>query len=155
LVAVDVANPLLGPRGATRVYGPQKGLRPSDFKPAEACLQALARLAKRELRCEVARIKGAGAAGGLGFGFAAFLGARLVPGFDLFAGHARVKAHLRRADLVITGEGALDKSTLMGKGVGNLAKQCRHLGIPCIGLAGTIGTKATINKIFSGTYALE
>ena len=153
-VAVDVANSLLGKRGASRVYGPQKGLRPADFSRAEACLGRLAQVVKRELGRDFARLPGAGAAGGLGFGFLAFLGARLVPGFEFFATHSQIEAHLQAADLVITGEGALDRSTLMGKGVGKVAKRCRQLGIPCLGLAGLVGREICLNKDFTGTYAL-
>src|SRR5581483_7545581 len=82
IVAVDVRNPLSGPRGATRVFGPQKGLRPRDLAPAEASLQRLAAVFRNQFGRDLARVPGAGAAGGLGFGLMAFLGARLEPGFD-------------------------------------------------------------------------
>jgi len=154
IVAVDVDNLLLGRRGATRVYGPQKGLRPVDFGRAERCLGRLARILERELGRDLSRTPGAGAAGGLGVGFLAFLGARLVSGFDLFSAHAALEAHLRSADLVITGEGALDKSTLMGKGVGKLAKRCSQLGVCCVGLGGTVSGEVALSKRFSSTYAL-
>jgi len=154
IVAVDVANRLLGPRGAARVYGPQKGLRPADFERAESCLHQLKQVVKRELGRDFSRTPGAGAAGGLGFGFLAFLGARLEPGFELFAKHAGVDAHLRSADVVITGEGALDKSTLMGKGVGKVARRCRQVDIPCIGMAGIVSREVASTKTFQGTYAL-
>ena len=87
---------------------------------------------------DFAREPGAGAAGGLGFGLLAFLGAELQPGFDLFARQAALERRLRAADLVVTGEGAIDRSTLMGKGVGQIARRCRELKIPCIGLAGMV-----------------
>lgn len=153
-VAVDVDNPLLGPRGASRVYGPQKGLRPEDFARAESCLRCLAHVVKLESGFNFARTPGAGAAGGLGFGFLAFLRGALVPGFELFAKHAGVEAHLRSADLVITGEGALDKSTLMGKGVGKVAARCAQLGVPCIGLAGRVSREVVLSKTFTATYTL-
>jgi glycerate kinase len=154
IVAADVQNPLLGPRGATRVYGPQKGLRPKDFKLAEACLKQLARVARRTFGQDFAAVPGAGAAGGLGFGLRTFLGARLVPGFELFARHSALDRHLRSADLVITGEGAIDDSTLMGKGTGRIAERCRRLQIPCFGLAGQIGTKVKRKSLFTQTHAL-
>ena len=154
IVAVDVQNPLLGPRGATRVYGPQKGLRPEDFKLAEACLKQLARIARRTFRHDFAADPGAGAAGGLGFGLRTFLGARLVPGFELFARHSALDRQLRSADLVITGEGAIDDSTLMGKGTGRIAERCRRLQIPCIGLAGQVGAKVKFKSLFTQTHAL-
>lgn len=154
IVAVDVQNPLLGPRGATRVYGPQKRLRPVDFKLAEACLKQLARVARRTFGQDFAAVPGAGAAGGLGFGLRIFLGARLVPGFKLFARHSALTRHLRSSDLVITGEGAIDDSTLMGKGTGQIAKRCRQLRIPCIGIAGQVSTKVKRQRLFTQTLAL-
>lgn len=154
LVAVDVQNPLLGPRGATRVYGPQKGLRPRDFDRAERCLRRLARVVKKDFGRDLARMPGAGAAGGLGFGLLAFLGARLESGFDLFARRAGLDRRLRQADLVIVGEGALDSSTFMGKGVGQIAARCRERGIPCVALAGVVHTGAGKQKLFVQTHAL-
>jgi glycerate kinase len=153
-VAVDVQNPLLGLRGATRVYGPQKGLRPGDFKPAERCLRRLARVVKRQFGKDFARVPGAGAAGGLGFGLMAFCGARMQPGFELFAKLAGLQRRLRAAGLVITGEGALDPSTLMGKGVGQVARCCRELKIPCIGLAGAVLRNREVDRLFSRVGAL-
>jgi glycerate kinase len=154
LVATDVRNPLLGPRGATRVYGPQKGLRPQDFALAERCLGRLARIVKQQFGRDFARAPGAGAAGGLGFGLLAFPGAQLKPGFDLFARQAALERRLRTADLVITGEGAIDRSTLMGKGVGQIARRCRQLKIPCIGLAGVLGASPGTAAFFTQTRAL-
>jgi glycerate kinase len=138
IVAVDVQNILLGAQGCTRVYGPQKGLRAKDFAVAERHLRRLAAIAEKHAKRDHASEPGAGAAGGLGFGLRFFLGARLQPGFDFFARKAELGRRLRAADLVITGEGAIDQSTLMGKGVGQIALWCRKLKIPCIGLAGTV-----------------
>jgi glycerate kinase len=154
LVAVDVRNPLLGARGATRIYGPQKGLRAADFAPAERSLRRMARVTGEEFQRDFSSEPGAGAAGGLGFGLRAFLGAKLKPGFDLFAHYAALDSRLRSSDLVITGEGAIDHSTLMGKGAGQIARCSRKLGIPCIGLGGavTAGTKA--RSVFTQTHAL-
>jgi glycerate 2-kinase len=154
LVAVDVQNPLLGPRGATRVYGPQKGLSRQDFKPAESCLRQLARVARRTFGHDYAAEPGAGAAGGLGFGLRVFLGARLVPGFDWFARRAALEHHLHSADLVITGEGAMDASTFMGKAAGRIAERCRQLKIPCIGLAGQIDATVKRKRLFARMHAL-
>jgi glycerate kinase len=154
LVATDVANLLLGPRGATRVYGPQKGLRAQDFALAERCLGRLARTVKRQFGHDFASEPGAGAAGGLGFGLLAFLGAQLKPGFALFAQQAGLKRRLQAADLVLTGEGAIDRSTLMGKGVGQVASYCRRLHIPCIGLAGVVNSSPATARSFAQTHAL-
>src|SRR6266576_1461566 len=147
MVAVDVQNPLLGPHGATRVYGPQKGLHKKDFKRAEQCLLQLAEVVRETNGGNYAEVPGAGAAGGLGFGLLAFLGASFVPGFDLFARYANLRRRLSSADLVIAGEGAIDDSTMMGKGVGQIANGCRALKIPCFGLAGVVTRSARAGRL--------
>ncbi|HKQ38381.1 MAG TPA: glycerate kinase [Verrucomicrobiae bacterium] len=149
-VAVDVQNPLLGPQGCTRIYGPQKGLKPADFEFAERCLQQLAAILSKELHLNCADESGAGAAGGLGYGLRCFVGAKLEPGFSLFARYANLEQRLRKIDLVITGEGAIDSSSLMGKGVGELASLCKRLNVPCIGIGGMV----TASDAFEKTYAL-
>lgn len=151
IVAMDVQNPLLGPRGASRIYGPQKGLRPEDMPRAERCLEQLAEVVERDLQLDAANEPGAGAAGGLGFGLRCFLGARLVSGFELFARYASLEERIRKSNLVITGEGSIDASTAMGKGVGEVAGLCRKHGVPCFGLAGTV-TDATIQELVPGTF---
>jgi glycerate kinase len=154
IVAVDVQNPLLGLRGATHVFGPQKGLRTADCKPAETNLRRLARIFEKQFGGNLTNHPGYGAAGGLGFGLAAFLGARLEPGFDLFARIANLDRHLRAADLVITGEGRIDRSTLMGKGVGQLARRCRQRKIPRLALAGELAAKEIPPDYFTKCFAL-
>ncbi len=154
LVATDVQNRLLGPCGASRVYGPQKGLRPQDFALAERCLGRLARVVQRQFGRDFAWVPGAGAAGGLGFGLMVFLAAELKPGFDLVARQAALGRRLRAADLVITGEGAIDRSTLMGKGVGQIARRCQELNIPCIGLAGIVSVSKETAEAFTQVHAL-
>ncbi len=131
-------------------------MQPEDFGRAERCLGRLARVVRRQFGHDFARQPGAGAAGGLGFGLLAFLGARLEPGFELFARQAGLARHLRQADLVITGEGGIDPSTLMGKGVGQIARQCRKLNIPCIGLAGVLHARLSVEapRPFTQTRAL-
>jgi glycerate kinase len=154
LVAVDVQNPLLGKRGATPVYGPQKGLQAADFEIAERCFRRLALVANTQLGLDFAKMPGAGAAGGLGFGLATFANGRLGSGFDLFAEESNLDRHLRQADVVITGEGCIDLSTLMGKGVGQIAKKCRELKIPCIALAGRTDPDPRIRRAFDEVHAL-
>lgn len=151
IVAVDVQNPLLGARGAARVYGPQKGLRREDFAKAEKCLRTLV-LQRRSP--SAATKPGAGAAGGLGFGLMAFAGAKVEPGFELFARLAKLEKLLRKADLVITGEGCIDDSTFMGKGVGEIARRCRKGKIPCVALAGNITARVEADRFFMAAHAL-
>jgi len=154
VVATDVQNHLLGTHGASRVYGPQKGLRERDFALAERCLGQLARVVRRESGHDFAREPGAGAAGGLGFGLMAFLGAEMEPGFDLLARQASLERRLKAADVVLTGEGSIDRSTLMGKGVGQVGKRCRELKIPCIGLAGVVDLRLARGACFTQVHAL-
>jgi glycerate kinase len=151
-VAVDVQNPLLGLRGATRVYGPQKGLLEKDFAIAESALGKLARISKGHFNEDFPKIPGAGAAGGLGFGLMAFVGAKPESGFEIFSHAANLEKRLRKADLVLTGEGAIDVQTLMGKGVGELALRCKKLGLSCLAIAGT--TVAGAQKLFTQTRGL-
>lgn len=138
IAACDVTNPLLGPEGATRVYGPQKGVSLSRMPEYEEALQHLAdlaaHLAGRDLRNE----PGAGAAGGLGFGLMAFCRASTRPGFDLVAEVTGLEAAVRECDLVITGEGCLDSQTLHGKGPARIAEMARSLGRPTFAIGGII-----------------
>jgi glycerate kinase len=136
IVAVDVRNPLLGPTGCTRVYGPQKGLRPTDFKRAEQALARMAGVMQRQLGKSTGRTDGAGAAGGLGCGLMTFLKAKPMAGFALFAHEAGLTRRIRSADLVITGEGRLDHQSLMGKGIGELLARCERCGVPCVAISG-------------------
>ena len=140
-IAVDVKNPLLGRSGATRVYGPQKGLRPEDLRPAEQALARLIEVFRRQGRHEAIRAAqpGAGAAGGLGFGLGVFLRGPLEAGFEIFASATRFAERMWKADVVVTGEGAIDATTVrMGKGVGRVARLCHQARKPCLGLAGMV-----------------
>jgi glycerate kinase len=157
VVAVDVENPLLGAQGCTRVYGPQKGLRMEQAPLAEGCLERLAHQARQEYNVDLAAEAGAGAAGGLGFGFRAFLGARIERGFELFANASGLVEKLEAADLVITGEGMIDRQTMMGKGTGQVAQLARDHGKLCIGLAGMVDAVthgASQDRIFNGVWGI-
>lgn len=137
-VAMDVTNPLLGVDGATRVYGPQKGMREEDFAKADACFNRLAMITAETIGTDFAITPGAGAAGGLGFGLMAFAGATFRSGFEVFAESTRLESRIVGAELVITAEGSIDAQTLMGKGTGQVAQLCQQLAKPCVGLAGLI-----------------
>ncbi len=152
VVAVDVQNPLLGPDGCSRVYGPQKGL--TEFDLAERSLGQLAAVLEKQMHVAHANTPGAGAAGGLGFGLACFAGGRFQPGFDIFAECANLEERIRSARLVITGEGALDAQTMMGKGVGGIAEVCCKLDVPCIGMAGIVPDRAQARGRFVDAYAI-
>ncbi len=143
VVATDVSNALLGPQGASRVYGPQKGLRPEDMAAAERSLRRLAAVVRRQSGFD-SRAPGSGAAGGLGFGLQAFLGAERRLGFDIFAELAQLESRIRQADLVLTGEGGVDRSSLMGKGVGQLLDLCARHGTPAMVLAGRVDWRGAL-----------
>lgn len=153
-VAVDVQNPLLGPTGCTRIYGPQKGLRPEDFVLAEACLSRLAQVVNQQFGHDFAVEPGAGAAGGLGFGLSCFAGAKLARGFEVFAQLAGLRKRVAASQLVLTGEGALDRSSLMGKGVGEVARLCRELGVRCLALAGVVPEPDQVGGLFASVHAM-
>jgi glycerate kinase len=141
LFATDVRNPLLGRRGATRVYGPQKGIRSEEMPAAEAAHQQLVQVLQTHAsrRVFAALRAGGGAAGGLGFGLSVFVGGALGKGLELFADWFGLDRRLREADLVITGEGAIDETSLaMGKVVGGVARECRRIKRPCVALAGVV-----------------
>jgi glycerate 2-kinase len=113
--ACDVDNPLVGPTGATAVYGPQKGARPEDVELLERALTRFADVVKRDVGIDVGGIPGAGSAGGLGAALVAFLGADLRSGTDVVMEMVGFAERLERADLVVTGEGSLDAGSLHGK----------------------------------------
>ncbi len=125
--ACDVTSPLLGPCGATRVFGPQKGARDADIPILEAALQEMMIASGGET---AAVRPGAGAAGGLGFGLLHFTGANLLPGFELLAGLTNLSGRVAEADLVVTGEGSLDVQTLAGKAPAGVARLARAQGKP-------------------------
>jgi glycerate kinase len=153
IVACDVDNPLLGPRGATRVYGPQKGV--TDFVWFEQRLEHLADLARRDLGVDPRDMPGAGAAGGLGFGLMAFLGGRLVSGFEMVATQIGLEARVAAADLVITGEGRLDEQSLQGKGPVGVARLARRLGKKIIGVAGSVDDSSALCAQFDLLIAIK
>jgi glycerate kinase len=114
-MASDVDNPLLGPEGASAVYGPQKGATPEDVELLDRALARYADVVAREVGEDVRDRPGAGAAGGLGAGLMAFLGAEMRPGVEVVMEAVRFRERARGADLLITGEGKLDEQSLRGK----------------------------------------
>jgi glycerate kinase len=138
-VACDVNNPLCGPTGASAVYGPQKGATPEMVVQLDAALAHYAGIIERDLGKHVRDIPGAGAAGGLGAGLLAFLGATLRPGAQIVLEAVKLERQLRDADLVITAEGQLDSQTAYGKSVGAVAALAKRYNIPVLALAGGLG----------------
>ena len=131
---VDVDNPLCGPHGASATYGPQKGADADAVWELDRALEQLAATVAHDLGVDRAREPGAGAAGGLGYGLLAFAGARLRPGVEAVAEIVGLDAALRASDLVITGEGAFDATSLRGKVVGGVLDAARRAGVRRRGL---------------------
>ncbi|EWH20743.1 glycerate kinase [Bacillus haynesii] len=137
--ACDVDNPLTGPRGASAVFGPQKGANSEMTALLDQNLKHYAAAVKAELGCEIDSIPGAGAAGGLGAGLCAFLNAELKSGVDIVLDTLSFSERIKGADLVITGEGKIDGQTVSGKTPAGVAKRARSENIPVIAFAGSLG----------------
>jgi glycerate kinase len=138
-VACDVDNPLCGEKGASNVFGPQKGATPEMIGILDKNLSHFADIIEKDLGVQVKDVPGAGAAGGLGAGMLAFLDASLKRGVDIVIDAVRLKDQLAGADLVITGEGSCDFQTVNGKTPFGVAKTAHELGIPAIIITGQIG----------------
>ncbi len=138
-IAVDVLNPLLGPNGAAAVFGPQKGADAAAVQTIESALTRWADLLEGETGRDLRTQPGAGAAGGAALPLLAFAESVIVPGADLVMQHVKLPERIAAADLVITGEGKLDRQSLMGKVVGAVARLAHSLDVPCIAVVGTLG----------------
>lgn len=138
-VACDVNNPLCGPRGASAIFGPQKGANFEDVQLLDAALANYAEVISNYLQTDVAEIPGAGASGGLGAGLMGFFDARLRLGADIVLEAVELERHLEDADLVVVGEGQFDRSTVFNKSPVAVAQKAKIHGIPVIGIAGSLG----------------
>jgi glycerate kinase len=154
--AADVRNPLLGERGATRTFGPQKGVAPGQLALLEDSLARMADVVSNDLGCDFREAPGAGAAGGLGFGLMSFCGATVRSGFDLVAELLDLESAIARADIVVTGEGKLDGQTLEGKAPAGVARLARKLGKRVFAIVGcAAAVDEATNAIFDGVLVLE
>lgn len=139
-VACDVDNPLTGPRGASAIFGPQKGATPEIVQQLDANLSHYADMIRKEIGTDIEQIAGAGAAGGLGGGLMAFLSAELKSGVDIVLEATKLEDQLKDADFVITGEGKIDGQTVFGKTPIGVAKTAKKHSIPVIAIAGSLGS---------------
>ena len=139
IAATDVTNPLCGPDGASAVFGPQKGANPDMVQELDAALGNYATVVARDLGRDVSERPGAGAAGGLGAGLIAFTGATLQSGIDMVCEVIDFDSLLTGADLVITGEGRADRSTIFNKAPVGVARHAQAHGVPTVLLAGGLG----------------
>lgn len=144
-IACDVTNPLCGPKGASAVFGPQKGATPEMVECLDAALAHYSEIASVGERQGVVRsMPGDGAAGGLGFAFRVFLGAELVRGVDLVLAETGLEDYVRTADVVVTGEGRLDAQTVMGKAPIGVAALAKKYGKPVIAFSGCVSADAMV-----------
>jgi len=154
-VACDVDNPLYGHRGAAYIYGPQKGADPAMVEELDRGLKNLSEVILRDLGTDVAHIPGAGAAGGLGAGLAAFLGAELRPGAEIVIEVTGLDDKLKGADLVVTGEGTMDEQTYYGKSPTGVAKLASKHGIPVITINGSVLSAGKKEPgLFAGSFSI-
>ncbi len=155
MVACDVTNPLCGERGASRVFGPQKGADVQTVKMLDSNLSHFAQKIYECLGVEVRDVSGGGAAGGLGAGLYAFCGARLMRGFDIISQTLSLSERIVGADLVITGEGCTDYQTAFGKLPAGVAQTAKRQGIPCILISGAIkgDISALLEKGVTAAYS--
>ncbi|UBR51185.1 glycerate kinase [Halomonas sp. FeN2] len=154
--AVDVDNPLLGERGASAVFGPQKGASPEEVEQLDRALGHFADISAHALGDDYRTLPGAGAAGGMGFAAKAFLNATLKPGIEMIMQQADMASLLARADLVITGEGRLDGQSLAGKTPIGVSRAAKRLRKPVIVLAGSLGDgwQACFDEGVTAAFAL-
>lgn len=135
----DIDNPLYGETGAAYIFGPQKGADPAMVKRLDHNLRALEQVVKRALGVDLAQMPGAGAAGGMGYGMAAFFGAKLQPGIETVLDTVNFDRLLEGAGLVFSGEGRLDAQSVRGKVVAGVARRAKAAGVPLVALVGQIG----------------
>jgi glycerate 2-kinase len=142
LVACDVTNPLCGSLGASFVYGPQKGADDALCRALDSSLSHYGKKLAELLGRDIADLPGAGAAGGLGAGLMAFCGGVLQPGFDEISRLVALEAKIQAADLVVTGEGRIDRTSAMGKVLSGVGAACQKFGRPAVAFGGGIGPGA-------------
>jgi len=150
--AVDVRNPLFGKNGATHVFGPQKGATEDELDILERALTRLAEVIAEEFGFDYREQPGAGAAGGLGFGLMSFCSAKIRSGFDVVAEAVGLEPKMKDADLVITGEGSLDRQTLEGKTPAGVARLARGLGKPVFAVVGRAINDREVREVFDAVY---
>ncbi|WP_028992177.1 glycerate kinase [Thermoanaerobacter thermocopriae] len=138
IVACDVANPLIGENGASRVYGPQKGATKEMVKVLDKNLEHYGKLLEKYFNKRIIDVPGSGAAGGLGAGLMAFLNAQLKSGIEIIIEALKLEEKIKEADIVISGEGKVDFQTAFGKTISGIAKLCKKHNKPLIVIAGTV-----------------
>lgn len=140
IVACDVTNSLLGPNGAIYIFGPQKGVTDNQIEQLETGMASFAKLTEQMVGRKLEVAQGSGAAGGFGFSLMSYLDVTLQSGFDLVAELTSLQQLIDQADLVISGEGKLDKQTLFGKGPIGVCEMAKKKQVPVFLFAGSVDT---------------
>ena len=154
IAAADVRHPLLGENGASRVFGPQKGATPEQVLILEEALTRLADVVAAGFGVDYRATPGGGAAGGLAFGLMSFCAASIRPGFEVVAEAIGLESKIRSADIIVTGEGSLDRQTLAGKAPAEVARIGRKLGKRVFAIVGRTDGDARLRELFDGIYAV-
>ena len=156
IVACDVQNPFYGPNGAAAIYARQKGANDAMIEELDRGMQAFAQVIQRETGKDISMIPGSGAAGGMGGGMLAFLNAELRSGADLLLDLSHFESQIEGADLIITGEGRMDRQSLMGKITGKILEAGKRKDIPVIAFAGSIADIEILESAgFKGLFATK
>lgn len=142
LIACDVDNPFCGLKGASHIFGRQKGANEEMVQKLDEGLTKFAEFLKKDLKLDISKIPGTGAAGGLGGGFIAFLNGKLKSGVEIILEKIDLCSQIKDADFVITGEGRIDFQSVMGKAPTGVSKLCKAHNIPVIALAGSVADDA-------------
>ena len=156
IVACDVQNPFYGPQGAAYIYARQKGADDTMIAQLDKGMRLFADVIHRETGKDIAHVPGSGAAGGMGGGMMAFLNAELKSGADLLLEISRFKERITGANLIVTGEGRIDRQSLMGKIPGKILQIGKEYDIPVIALAGCVEDEVMLREAgFAGVYATK
>lgn len=143
LAMCDITNPLTGPEGAAHVFSPQKGADEGMIQELEAGMVHYASILEQTVQIpKIRELPGGGAAGGMGIGMAALLGAKLIPGIQAVLDTVQIDTLAEHADLILTGEGKIDSQSIHGKVLSGIARRGKALGIPVVAIAGGIDREA-------------
>lgn len=155
VVLSDVDNPLLGERGAARVFGPQKGADEKMVEELEKSMKEFSQIVIDKTGNDFTTMKGAGAAGGVGFMLRAMFNARVMNGMDYLVEETDLEERVRKSDIVITGEGKIDAQTLEGKGPGKIALLAKKYRKKCLGICGRYEDAETLKLYFDALLPID
>ena len=155
-LASDVRNPLYGPEGAARIFAPQKGATPQQVEQLDEAMRYWAGFIRQHYAVDLQQMAGSGAAGGLGGGVLPYLNAKLQSGIEIVLDMLRFRETIHDADLILTGEGKLDKQTGMGKALGGILRYAQEASVPVLAIGGCVEDCETLNEMgFAGVFSIQ